>query len=51
MKHSTHKIDPFVLPARFWKWRLRCAGLYFAEELEDHPELRSGDRQRFNEPG
>ena len=34
MKHSTHKIDPFVLPARFWKWRLRCAGLYFAEELE-----------------
>lgn len=34
IKHSAHEIEPFVLPARFWKWRLRCAGLYFAEQLE-----------------
>lgn len=35
IKYSRHKIDPFVLPARFWKWRLRCAALYFAEQLEE----------------
>jgi glycosyltransferase involved in cell wall biosynthesis len=35
IKYSSHKIEPFVLPARFWKWRLRCAALYFAEHLEE----------------
>lgn len=34
IKYSSHEIEPFVLPARFWKWRLRCAALYFAEQLE-----------------
>lgn len=34
IKYSSHRIEPFVLPARFWKWRLRCAALYFAEQLE-----------------
>ena len=34
IEYSSHEIEPFVLPARFWKWRLRCAALYFAEQLE-----------------
>ena len=35
MKHSRHDIEPITLPARFWKWRLRSAALYFAEQLAD----------------
>ncbi|MCA9733022.1 MAG: DUF3524 domain-containing protein [Deferribacteres bacterium] len=32
-KYSTHDIDTFTLPARFWKWRLRTAAMYFAEQI------------------
>jgi len=31
--HSRHKIDLLTLPARFWKWRMRGAALYFAEKI------------------
>lgn len=33
-KYSAHEIEPFILPARFWKWRLRSAALYFAEHMD-----------------
>ncbi len=32
-KFSSHEIDAFTLPARFWKWRLRTSALYFAEQI------------------
>lgn len=31
-KYSRHTITPITLPSRFWKWRLRSAALYIAEE-------------------
>ncbi|KAA3663414.1 MAG: DUF3524 domain-containing protein [Calditrichaeota bacterium] len=34
-KYSTHEIDTFTLLARFWKWRLRTAALYFAEQIKE----------------
>ncbi len=33
VSHSRYKIDLFTLPARFWKWRLRGAALYFAKKV------------------
>ncbi|MBT8332498.1 MAG: DUF3524 domain-containing protein [Deltaproteobacteria bacterium] len=30
--HSRHKIDLVTLPARFWKWRMRGAALYFIKK-------------------
>ncbi|MFO7883724.1 MAG: DUF3524 domain-containing protein [Desulfobacteraceae bacterium] len=30
-KHSIHGIDLVTLPARFWKWRMQAAALYFHE--------------------
>ncbi|MGD9302248.1 MAG: DUF3524 domain-containing protein [Desulfobacterales bacterium] len=33
--HSTHSIDLLTLPARFWKWRMRGAALYFIKKIPD----------------
>ena len=30
---SRHEIDLMTLPARFWKWRMRGAALYFADKI------------------
>jgi glycosyltransferase involved in cell wall biosynthesis len=38
--HSRHKIDLFTLPARFWKWRMRGAALYFFKKI---PSLEGYD--------
>ncbi len=35
IKHSKHKIDIHTLPARFWKWRMRGAALFFADQIKD----------------
>lgn len=31
--HSRHRIDLITLPARFWKWRMRGAALYFVKKI------------------
>jgi len=31
--HSRHRIDLLTLPARFWKWRMRGAALYFIKKI------------------
>jgi len=31
--HSRHSIDLLTLPARFWKWRMRGAALYFIKKV------------------
>ncbi len=31
--HSTHDIELLTLPARFWKWRMRGAALYFIKKI------------------
>lgn len=33
--HSRHRIELLTLPARFWKWRMRGAALYFARKIPD----------------
>lgn len=33
--HSRHRIDLVSLPARFWKWRMRGAALYFANKIRN----------------
>ena len=38
--HSRHRIDLQTLPARFWKWRMRGAALYFINQL---PSLEKYD--------
>ena len=35
MAHSTHRIELLTLPARFWKWRMRGAALYFIKKVSD----------------
>ena len=32
--HSIHDITLAVMPARFWKWRMRGAALHFAKQIE-----------------
>lgn len=34
ISHSRHSIDLLTLPARFWKWRMRGAALYFANNVK-----------------
>ena len=31
--HSQHEIDLLTMPARFWKWRMRGAALFFLQKL------------------
>ncbi|TES88045.1 MAG: DUF3524 domain-containing protein [Desulfobacteraceae bacterium] len=33
ISHSRHRIDLVTLPARFWKWRMRGAALYFVKKI------------------
>ncbi len=33
ISHSQHSIDLLTLPARFWKWRMRGAALYFVKKI------------------
>jgi glycosyltransferase involved in cell wall biosynthesis len=33
VSHSQHRIDLVTLPARFWKWRMRGAALYFIKKI------------------
>ncbi|MBU1194244.1 MAG: DUF3524 domain-containing protein [Proteobacteria bacterium] len=36
--HSCHEISILGLPARFWKWRMRGAALYFANQIKNIAE-------------
>ena len=38
--HSHHQIDLVTMPARFWKWRMRGAALYFLKKI---PPLETYD--------
>ena len=35
VRHSRHAVTLATLPARFWKWRMRGAALWFLERVED----------------
>ena len=37
VSHSRHSIDLLTLPARFWKWRMRGASLWFVSQLPAIP--------------
>jgi len=39
--HSRHRFDLVTLPARFWKWRMRGAALYFTQKISA-PESYDG---------
>jgi len=41
MKFSRHQVTPITMPSRFWKWRLRGAAFYIAEQYAE--TLRSAD--------
>jgi glycosyltransferase involved in cell wall biosynthesis len=32
-RHSRHELVPLTLPARFWKWRMRGAAVWFADSI------------------
>jgi glycosyltransferase involved in cell wall biosynthesis len=40
ISHSRHRIDLLTLPARFWKWRMRGAALYYTSKI---PSLKKYD--------
>ena len=40
VSHSKHRIDLVTMPARFWKWRMRGAALYFLKKI---PSLEGYD--------
>ena len=44
VQHSRHRCHLFKMPARKWKWRMRGAAIWFAEELAKR--LASGKRLR-----
>ncbi|MCF6334789.1 MAG: DUF3524 domain-containing protein [Spirochaetales bacterium] len=35
VKNSKYKIDLLTMPARFWKWRMKGAALYFSEQVKN----------------
>jgi glycosyltransferase involved in cell wall biosynthesis len=35
IKNTSHEMDLLPLPARFWKWRMRGAALYFIKKIKD----------------
>jgi glycosyltransferase involved in cell wall biosynthesis len=37
-EHSAHRFRAFTLPPRFWKWRMRGAAVWFADQLAAAPE-------------
>ena len=37
--HSGHELDVLTLPARKWKWRMRGAAIWFADELSRRPAI------------
>ncbi len=38
IRNSRHKIDILTMSARFWKWRMKGAALYFAEQIKNLEE-------------
>lgn len=54
VRHSRHSIDLLTLPARFWKWRMRGASLWFADQIEagrvstGHPRTPGTDRVPYD---
>ncbi len=42
VSHSRHSIHLLTLPARFWKWRMRGASLWFADQIR---AKKAGDRE------
>lgn len=39
VRHSRHQIELLTMPARYWRWRMRVAGIHFAREIQ-----ATGDR-------
>jgi glycosyltransferase involved in cell wall biosynthesis len=38
IRNSKYKIEILAMPARFWKWRMKGAALYFAEQIKNMEE-------------
>lgn len=37
MRHSRHRFRALTLPPRYWKWRMRGAAVWFADQLRARP--------------